>query len=55
MYNLIYRVRKMEQGRVDTRGRTIYYYVDEQQMVTGRKHQRLHKEFGFAIQSEFVR
>jgi len=54
-HNLIYRIRKAGQGRVVTSQKTIYFFYEEPEKVTTRKHVRLQKEYGFMIQSELVK
>lgn len=54
-HNMIYRIRKASQGRVDTRARMIYCYADDVEKVKTHKHRRLQAEYGFMIQTEFVK
>jgi len=54
-HNLIYRIRKANLGRIDTRAKMIYYFFEEVEKVLTRKHKRLQEDFGFSIQSELVK
>ncbi len=55
-HNLIYRIRKAGQGRIDTRARMIYYFYKEKVIIeASRKHLRLMKEYGFGAQSELIK
>lgn len=54
-HNLIYRIRKANQGRVDTRKKMIYYFYEEKDTILTRKHQKLAEIYGFGIQSELVK
>lgn len=54
-HNLIYRIRKAGQGRVDTRAKMIYYFYQEKELVSTSKHTKLQRDYGFSIQSELVK
>lgn len=54
-YNLIYRIRKLGQGRVDTRRRMIYYFFEDTELVSTKKHSKLCKNHGFQMQSELMK
>jgi len=54
-YNLIYRIRKAGQGRIDTRAKMIYYFHEEKELVSTPKHVKLQRDYGFSIQSELVK
>jgi len=47
MYNLIYRLRKANLGRIETRSRLIYYHYEA---TLTHAHKRLVNEIGFLIQ-----
>ena len=51
-HNLIYNIRKRDQGRVLTRSKLICYHFEKKVLVETRRHSRLQREYGFNIQSE---
>ncbi len=51
-HNLIYNIRRRDQGRVLTRQKLICYHFEKKVVVQTRRHSRLQREYGFNIQSE---